>query len=146
MPTLLTADTDFASFNVGQRTEYIAATGAIWYAGSLMMLNASGLAVPVPTTASDNSSYRVIGQAIRSVTTPATGAVAGEIVVVRHDLNFEVNAGVALAQTLVGTLVYASSDNEATTVTQYNPKLGVLLSAGAAGAKVKIAHSIMTPA
>ena len=147
--TALTADFDSPQKGFERLRTYVAATSAVIYEGSLVMLNASGLAVRVPTNngSTNNAALRVVGQAVTSL---AGTEAAGSTVTVRTDVDVVLDqvTSAAIVQANVGAVLYATSDHEVTTTSTLNPKVGVCVGLGeiAPLTTAVIALTTVTPA
>lgn len=88
----------------GERYEFPVAANTTIYAGALVALNASGLAVP----AEDAGNLTVVGYALEQV---ANGAVAGELLVKvsRNEAQFDAADTIELAN--VGSTAYVVTDS-----------------------------------
>ena len=107
MATALTADFDSSIQNIRATVAYTAATSTVIYAGGLVQLNSSGLAV----AAAEGSTYNIVGRA----TTALDGTeAAGSIVTVEEgDIYLDSDpVGNGVKQQHVGSAVYVRSDHE----------------------------------
>ena len=130
-PAQLTADFNSQQSGYERLRNYKVATAAPIFEGSLVVADGtSGLAevCPLNDGLTDNSALRIVGQATNA---RVAADPAGSTVTVRTDtdvvLDWNDITPTAIGQTLVGTLVYATSDHEVTTIAALNPKAGVLV-------------------
>ena len=104
----LTADTRRTKYNVEAAREIplVMAASTTIYAGSLVSVNSSGLAIP----AADTASTAVMGVALEKVTSAASGTY---YVRVLHGVEADF-ASTGLAQADVGKVAVVSTDNDLT--------------------------------
>jgi Uncharacterized conserved protein (DUF2190) len=107
------------SRNLGNTHVYLMKASTTIYAGTMVMLDSNGLAVPAGASASNKG---VVGVALESVTSAASGSYY--VTVQEGEFKF---AGDTLAQGSVGGLVYADDDQTIDETQASNcPKAGIL--------------------
>lgn len=116
----LTAARATESKDLGPKRRYKMAVSTTIYAGGMVMLNSSGLAVPAVAAAANQG---VVGIATSTVTSPASG----DTYIVVQEGTFKL-AATSIADTSVGLLVYASDDQTVDETQGVNePRVGFLV-------------------
>ena len=128
----LTADFDSSIKNVRATQSYIAATGTVIYAGGLVQINASGLAI----AALGGSNLKIVGRARTSL--DGTEAALSTVTAEEGDVIMNLDATNPPAQANIGAIVYATSDNEVGTSAGANAKAGVLVAIEGSQARVRV--------